>query len=109
MNLNLRLADASQMSGLSVPTIRLLEQGRGNLSSLSVYLTALQLRMHWLDVKGNNHGATLAMRRKKIGTSQRALADKIGVSHRTIISLENEFRGRLDTLMEVLSALRSGP
>ena len=60
LKLDLRLADVSRMSGLSIPTIRLLEQGRGNIGSLQVYLAALHLRLHWVGVDGGNHGVTLA-------------------------------------------------
>ena len=60
LKLDLRLADVSRMSGLSIPTIRLLEQGRGNIGSLQVYLAALHLWLHWVGVDGGNHGVTLA-------------------------------------------------
>lgn len=109
LKLDLRLANVSRMSGLSIPTIRLLEQGRGNIGSLQVYLAALHLRLHWVGVDGGNHGATLASRRKTQRLSQRALAKRIGVSHRTVIALENEFRGRVDTLMKVMQVLRLKP
>lgn len=110
---NLRLIDVSKISGLSIPTVRLLEQGRGNISSLQAYLAALRLRLCWIGVDSVNHGATLAARRKRQGLSQRALAAKLAakveVSHRTIIALENEFRGRVDTLMQALAVLRLNP
>ena len=37
------------------------------------------------------------------------MAERIGVSHRTIIALETEFRGRVDTLMKVMQVLRLKP
>lgn len=109
VSLGLRLADSARIAQLSIPTIRQLETGKGNIGSLQAYLSALRLRLHWIGVDGVNNGATLSERRKKQGLSQRALAAKIEVNHRTIIALENEFRGRVDTLMQVLAALRLNP
>ncbi len=108
-NQGLRLSDAAQMSGLSVPTIRNLEAGKGNLSSLRTYLTSLGLKLHWLGAGESGDGQSLARRRQKLGVSQRAIAQRINVSHRTVIALENDFRGRIDTLDRCLSELRLRP
>ncbi|WP_224825403.1 DNA methyltransferase [Cognatishimia sp. MH4019] len=99
----------SQMAGIAIPTIRLLETGRGNINSFLKCLDALALRMHWLNIDERNPGDALASRRRMLDISQRDLAKQIGVSHRTIIALENHFRGRLDTLTACLSALRLKP
>jgi site-specific DNA-methyltransferase (adenine-specific) len=96
----------SAMSGLGIPTIRLLEQGSGNLSSLQTYLDALHLRLHWHGLVTADFGSSIAKRRKTLSISQRALAKKVGVSHRTIIALENEFRGRAATLSKVMRVLQ---
>ena len=107
--LKLRLEDASRLSGLSIPTITNLEAGVGNLNSLERYMNALGVIIYWHGRGETHYGRSLADRRKHIGISQRAIARRIGVSHRTIIALENNFSGRVDTLLRCLNELRLRP
>ncbi len=108
-SLNLRLIDAAELSGLTIPTIRKLEAGQGNLRSLCQYIHALDLKLDWFGLNKGEHGRSIAERRKSSGISQRAMAERIGVNHRTIIALEKQFRGRVGTLMQVMQELNLKP
>lgn len=107
--LGLRLEDAAQLSGLSIPTISKLERGAGTLRSLLHYLRALDVRLYWHGLDDAPFGTSIADRRKRLGISQRAMAQRVGVSHRTIIALEKNFTGRVETLLRCLHELRLKP
>ncbi|MGB5864696.1 MAG: DNA methyltransferase [Sulfitobacter sp.] len=107
--LGLRLSDAAVISGLAIPTIRKLEAGQGSLRSLCEYVHMLDLKLDWFGLEDGFHGSSIADRRKQLRISQRTMAQRICVSHRTIIALETKFRGRVDTLMKVMQVLRLKP
>lgn len=105
----LRLEDVAQLSGLSVPTVSHLESGEGTLRSMEKYVSALGIIIEWHGRNGKPHGPSIADRRKHLGISQRAMAERIGVSHRTIIALEKDFTGRVETLLRCLHELKLRP
>ncbi len=104
-----RQSDIAEKAGLSVPTVRLLEQGRGTLDSLDAYLACLNLEIYGDRLpRTGDRGQRVAALRRAQRTSQRALAKKIGVSPATIVTIETKWRGRVETLDAVLSVLDSG-
>ncbi len=107
--LGLRLEDAARLSGLSVPTVSKLEGGKGTLRSIIQYVDALGVTIEWHGRNGKHHGLSIAERRKRLGISQRAMAERIGVSHRTIIALERDFTGRVETLLRCMHELKLKP
>lgn len=107
--LALRLTDAALISGLTVPTIQRLEKGSGTIGSLMAYLSALHLTLQWHGLQDIQKRSAIADRRKHLGISQRAMAERIGVSHRTIIALEKDFTGRVETLLKCLHELKLKP
>ena len=106
---SLRLEDASILSGLSVPTIRRLEGCKGTLSSLLRYTEALSLSLQWHGLDGQPNGKSISQRRQKLKISQRQMAKSLGVSHRTVISLENQFKGRVETYLACMAILNLRP
>jgi len=106
---DITMAAMAEVAGVSVPTIRNLERGIGNVGSYQRCLDGLRLNLHWLDTARLGQCESLIKRRKSLGLSQRALAKKVGISHRTVIALENKFTGRIDTLQQCLSVLRLRP
>lgn len=107
--MGLTLNSLSQMAGISVPTLRNLERGKGNIGSYLSCLSGLNLDLRWAGMPEYCHGRSLAIRRRKAGFSQRNAAVRLNVSHRTIIALETQFIGRIDTLDSYLSLLRLKP
>jgi phage N-6-adenine-methyltransferase len=102
-------AELARRAGVSVPTIRLLESGRGNLDSWRVALTALGLELAGRNLPAMEPlGRSLATLRRRRGLGQRQLAGLVGVTPRTILDLERCGRGRLPTLEAVLTALGAG-
>jgi len=96
-------------TGLSVPTIRLLEAGRGNLDSWLAVLEHLGLELAGRNLSGGDSlGVRVATLRRRRGLSQRELAALVGVSHPTVVALERRGEGRLSTLDRVLVALGAG-
>jgi len=95
--------------GITEKSVRLLEQGRGNLVTWNKVLDHLAL-----EVVGRNRpggaslGVKLATLRKSRGLNQRELAAMVEVTQPTIIALETRGRGRLTTLEGMLSALGAG-
>ncbi len=102
-------AALADKTGLSRPAIRLLERGRGNLASWHKVLSALELVVLGRNLPaGENLGRQIAVLRKRRGIGQRALAKMVGVTQPTIIKLENQASGRLDTLERALKVLGAG-
>jgi phage N-6-adenine-methyltransferase len=101
--------ELARRADLSVPTVRLLEAGRGNLDSWRVALAALGLELSGRNLPaGETLGRSLATLRRRRGLGQRELAALVGVSQRTILALERYEQGRLSTLEAVLVALGAG-
>ena len=68
-------------ASLSVPTVRLLERGRGNISSWERVLSALNVELVGRNLPpGVSLGARVATLRKRRGLSQRALAAIVGTT-----------------------------
>src|SRR3954453_20269063 len=100
------LADAV---GVTEKTLRQLEAGRGNLDSWRAALDHLGLELIGRNLPpGESLGSKLASLRRRRRLSQRELADLVGVSPPTIVALEGQGRGRLDTLERVLETLGAG-
>jgi phage N-6-adenine-methyltransferase len=96
-------------AGLSVPTVRLLEQTRGTLASWDAALGALKLELTGRNLPaGKTLGSRIAALRRSRGFSQRELAYQAEVTQPTILALERQGRGRLETLNRVLIRLGSG-
>lgn len=102
-------AELAQKTDLSVPTVRLLEDGRGNLDSFRAVLDHLDLELSGRNLPGGaSLGERLATLRRRRGLSQRELAGMADVSHPTVIALERREEGRLSTLERVLVLLGAG-
>jgi len=102
-DLSLTQAAVACATGISIPTLRNLEQGKGSIESLSRTLPYLQLRWSWFyDIEA---GPEFVRRRRMRGLSQRALAERVGCSRPTIIAIERDLTGRVETLLRVLSVL----
>jgi len=94
---------------ISVPTLRFLENGRGNLTSWQKVLSALSLVVEGRNLPpGPALGQRVAALRKRRQLSQRALASLARTTQPTIIALEIRNQGRLTVLDSVLSILGSG-
>jgi transcriptional regulator with XRE-family HTH domain len=99
----------AQKSGLSIPTVRQLEHGHGNLSSFRKLLAALDLKLDGQNLPpGETLGAKVATLRRRRGISQRAISCLLAVTPQTIVSLERYNTGRLDVLEGALTVLGSG-
>ena len=87
-------------------TVRLLEQGRGNLDSWRAVLEPLGLELAGRNLPpGDALGPRLAALRRRRRLGQRGLAELVGVSQPTVVTLEGQGSGRLDTLERVLETL----
>jgi transcriptional regulator with XRE-family HTH domain len=102
-------SDLAQQAQVSVPTLRLLESGQGNLTSLWAVLHTLSLEITGRNLPPGQHiGEQIITLRKRKGVSQRNLVKLVGVSQPTLIELERYCTGRLHTLDRVLLALEAG-
>lgn len=90
---------------VSIPSIRQVETGRGQLATVSNIIAALGLVWGWPESATHDPGRALAVLRSQSGLSQRGLARKIKVSQPTIIALETKFAGSLPMLLACLKAL----
>jgi len=94
---------------VSVPTLRILESGRGNLSSWQKVLSALSLTVDGSNLpQGETIGQRVAQLRRTRHVSQRKLALLAQSTPPTIVALERRSQGRLDLLERVLIALGAG-
>jgi phage N-6-adenine-methyltransferase len=102
-------SDLAQQALISIPTIHLLENGQGNLTSFWTVLHTLTLDIMGRNLPpGESMGKRVVTLRKRKGMSQRALASIIETTQPTLITLEKQSRGRLQTLDRVLVALGAG-
>ncbi len=102
-------SDLAQQAQLSLPTIRLLEHGQGNLTSFWTVLHTLNLDIVGRNLPtGETIGEQIITLRKRKGFSQRALASIIETTQPTLITLEKHSLGRLQTLDRVLTVLGAG-
>lgn len=99
----------AQQAQLSIETLRLLEYGKGNLSSFWAVLSTLNLEIVGRNLPPGQHiGEQITTLRKRKGRSQRELIKLVGVSQPTLIALERHGVGRLQTLDRLLLALGAG-
>jgi transcriptional regulator with XRE-family HTH domain len=97
------------VAGLAERTLRQLERGRGNLDSWRAALGQLGLELAGRILPpGDTLGERLAALRRRRRLGQRELADLVGVSQASIVALEGQGGGRLDTLERVLETLGAG-
>jgi phage N-6-adenine-methyltransferase len=102
-------SDLAQQALISIPTIHLLENGQGNLTSFWTVLHTLNLDIMGRNLPpGESMGKRIVTLRKRKGMSQRALASIIETTQPTLIALERHATGRLQTLDKVLVALGAG-
>lgn len=102
-------AELAGKASLSIPTVRLLERGRGNMASLWMVLAALGCGLWAKNLPpGESVGGRVKTLRKRRGLSQRALAKLVQSTQPTLIRLEREGRGRVQVLEKVLARLGAG-
>ena len=105
----LRQSDVSRGAALSLPTLRNLEHGRGTLASWHPTLIALELELHGRQLPpAASSGQQIALLRQRRSLSQRTLCALIGCSQPTLIRLERDTTGRLETLERSLTVLGAG-
>jgi site-specific DNA-methyltransferase (adenine-specific) len=96
----------AQQAQLSIDTLRLLENGSGNLSSFWAVLNTLNLAIVGRNLPAGQHmGEQMTTLRKRKGLSQRELMKLVPISQPTLIELERHAGGRLQTLDRVLAVL----
>jgi transcriptional regulator with XRE-family HTH domain len=89
-------SDLAQQAQLSIETLRLLEYGKGNLTSFWAVLSTLNLDIVGRNLPLGQHiGERIITLRKRKGVSQRDLVKLVGVSQPTLIALERHTGGRL--------------
>src|SRR5262245_24238093 len=89
-------SELAHQAQVSVPTLRLLEHGQGNLTSFWTVLHTLNLAIVGRNLPpGVTIGERISTLRKRKGISQRELIKLIGVSQPTLIELERHCTGRL--------------
>jgi phage N-6-adenine-methyltransferase len=107
--MRLTQAAVARKAGLSVPTVRQLERGRGNLQSWQKALDAIGLELAGRNLPpGPTLGKQIAALRKRKRLSQRKLASIVQITHATVVSLELHGKGRVDVLDRVLTVLGAG-
>ena len=102
-------AELAVNCGLSVPAIRLMERGWGNVCSWEKALTALGLVLEGRNLPAADEiGQRIALFRTRDGSGQRTFAEMIGITQPTLVRLERHGRGRMDTVERALVALGAG-
>jgi transcriptional regulator with XRE-family HTH domain len=99
----------AKLGGVSVPTIRPPERGRGNLRTWAAILDVLGVELVGRNLPAGEHiGWRVAALRTRWGLGQRGVAALVGVSQPTLIALERDGWGRVYTLDRVLRVLGAG-
>ena len=111
--------DLAKETGLSIPTIRNLENGNGTIDSLKRVMDGLELvleiytplnkeeeEMIFTKSKSGKPylriGTQIKLLRNQKGYSQRKLAEIVGVSHPTIVAIERKENAKLSKLESVI-------
>lgn len=94
-------ADTAEAAGLTRSSVRALEQGQGNLSTLERVLTVLDLTLAARHAGGPDLRAALVGLRQRHGLSQRAIARLLDLRRGTVASFET---GAGDCRFETLAA-----
>ena len=101
--------ELAEEAGLSVSTLRLLERGRGNLTSWGKALSTLSLVVEGRNLPpGQTVGHRIVALRHRRHLSQRKLASMACTTQPTIIALEIRNQGRLTVLDRALTVLGAG-
>jgi transcriptional regulator with XRE-family HTH domain len=102
-------SNLAQQAQVAIPTLRLLENGQGTLTSFWSVLEALNVDIAGRNLPaGESIGVQITTLRKRKGLSQRELIKLVGVSQPTLIELEHHCTWHLLTLDRVLVALGAG-
>ena len=97
------------VAGLSVPTVRLLENNSGILSSLTRLIAVLDLRIDGRNLPaGASIGERIALLRQRRGFTQRSLAQAVALAPATINRLENSEASSIASLSTILIFLGAG-
>lgn len=96
------------MAGVSVGTVKAIEQGNGTLRTLSPILTALGQKLIIRHGLGEDLIAGLIALRKGHGMSARGIAKLLGLSRSTIAHLENGGDSRISTVADYAAAVGAG-
>ena len=103
-------ASVATTAGVSLPAIRKLERGLGNLTTWTKALDALGWTLRGRNLPaGDSIGRQVAILRKRQKLSQRSLATMSGLTHPTVVALEVRNTGRLSSLNAILTVLGAGP
>lgn len=85
-------------AGVNASTVRLLEAGRGTLTSLDPVLVALSVEVRSRQLRAGPLGPALKILRMRRGLSQRLAARTLGVARNTLATLEVGGPARIETL-----------
>lgn len=103
-------ASVATAAGISIPAIRKLERGLGNLATWAKALDALGWTLRGRNrPAGDSIGLQVAILRKRLKLSQRSFAAMAGITQPTVIALEVRNSGRLSSLNAILTVLGAGP
>jgi transcriptional regulator with XRE-family HTH domain len=103
-------ASVATTAGISLPAIRKLERGLGNLATWTKALDALGWTLRGRNLPaGDSIGRQVAILRKRQKLSKRSPAAMAGITQPTVIALEVRNSGRLSSLNAILTVLGAGP
>jgi phage N-6-adenine-methyltransferase len=101
--------EVAALAGLSVPTVRLLEHGKGIQCSLDKVLSVLGLRIEGRNLPpAATIGQRVAKLRKRRGYTQRTLANALGIAPSTVLRMEYSEASGIATLSAALDFLGAG-
>lgn len=101
-------ADTANAAGLTRSTVRALEQGQGDLSSLDRVLAALDLSLTARHAGGPDLRTSLVALRQRHGLSQRAIARLLDLRRGTVAAFEAGSDCRFETLAAYAAAVGAG-
>ena len=102
-------AEIAALAGLSIPTVRLLERGKGDQASLDAVLSVLGLGMEGRNLPpASTIGQRVALLRKRRGYTQRTLAAALSIAPSTVNRMEHKPGSSVATLSAALDFLGAG-
>jgi len=104
------LTELAALAGVKPESATSTESSVATIGTMNKIIGALGCRLTWKDYPtGQPIGAAIRLQRDEQKLSQVVLADRIGVTTRTLITLEKHSRGRMSVLRKLFKELQLKP
>lgn len=104
------MAEIARRAGITINSVASLEDSTATITTMDKVITSLGCRLTWEGYpKGMPFGAAIRLVRTTRGVSQAELGRATDVTPRTLITMENQNKGRMRVVNAIMTELRVKP